>query len=99
MADTDGRRWDSSSRFRPEAPAAPPLSGRVPQHGCRVLYPHLTDLVRSWATTASPRQSKVFATGMGRYHDKVTGKNDKHEAFRAKAAALRDPATPGQQDW
>jgi hypothetical protein len=47
-----------------------------------------------------PVQWKAFISGMGRYHGEVSGKNDIHKAFRAKAAAaLRDPAAVSQQDW
>jgi hypothetical protein len=43
---------------------------------------------------------EALIAGMGRYHGEVTGKNDIHKAFRAKAAAAsRDPAAAGQQDW
>ena len=47
-----------------------------------------------------PVQWQSFNPGCGRYHGAVTGKNDIHKAFRAKAAAaLQDPAAVSQQDW
>jgi hypothetical protein len=47
-----------------------------------------------------PVQWQSFNPGVGRYHGAVTGKNDIHKAFRAKAAAaLQDPAAVSQQDW
>jgi hypothetical protein len=47
-----------------------------------------------------PVQWTSLIAGMGRYQGEVTGKNDIHKAFRAKAAAAsRDAAVIRGQDW
>ena len=58
------------------------------------------DVVTGPDGSLRPVQWTSLIAGMGRYQGEVTGKNDIHKAFRAKAAAAsRDAAVISGQDW